>query len=59
MLRAACIVFANKAVFSRYQFNFVITLTWIHSVRGAGEADCECLCVAARDLAHMHQHHTP
>ncbi len=31
---AACIVFANKWVFSYYNFHFVFALTWIHTVRG-------------------------
>lgn len=29
---AACIVFANKAVFSYYNFKFVFALTWIHTI---------------------------
>lgn len=34
---AACIVFANKWVFSVYNFKFVFALTWVHTVR------CGCL----------------
>jgi hypothetical protein len=30
---AACIVFANKWVFSHYNFKFVFALTWVHTVR--------------------------
>ncbi len=38
MACAASIVFANKAVFSYYNFKFVVALTWIHTVSTAAPA---------------------